>query len=143
VTVAARLAPIYCQIAGVPSAVDTVKAAACVLVIDDDPSICDLYATLLVEEGYRVETAADGIDGLQQLRCKPDLIVLDLAMPRMDGHEFLRQLGRLPAHLNTPVLVVSAQTSRVWPNGASAVMVKPFDLYALLGQVSGMLAIAT
>jgi CheY-like chemotaxis protein len=91
-------------------------------------------------EGYRVATATDGQDGLSQLDCGPDLIVLDLMMPVMDGHEFLRRLGALPVHTDTPVLVVSAQHDGSPPQGASAVMSKPFDTEALLGQVSGMLA---
>ena len=62
-------------------------------------------------------------------------------MPGMDGHEFLRRLARLPAHANTPVLVVTAQHRGGWPKGASAVARKPFDIDALLGQVSGLLAL--
>ena len=114
----------------------------CILVIEDDPSVRALYRSLLDGEGYRVETAIDGQDGLDQLGCAPDLIVLDLMMPVMDGHEFLRQLAGLPAHSDTPVLVVSAQQHSRPPIGASAVMWKPFDMDALLGQVSGMLALA-
>ena len=73
----------------------------CVLVIDDDPSIRALYTTLLRGEGYRVETAIDGQDGLNQLGCAPDLILLDLMMPFRDGNEFLRRLWRLAKHTHT------------------------------------------
>jgi CheY-like chemotaxis protein len=111
-----------------------------VLIVDDDPSIRELYTTLFVDEGYQVESARDGLEALDQLECKPDLIVLDLAMPRIDGHEFLRRLVRLPDYAQTPVLVVSAQDGDTIPRGASDVMWKPFEMDALLRRVSGMLA---
>jgi CheY-like chemotaxis protein len=118
-----------------------VTVAPCVLVVDDDPSIRALYRAIFSDEGYRVETAVNGQDALDQLGCAPDLIVLDLAMPFMDGTEFLRQFG-LGTHASTPVLVVSAHHGGKTPKGASAVMSKPFDTDTLLGQVSGMLALA-
>ena len=113
-----------------------------ILVIDDDPSIRELYTTLLHGEGYRVETAIDGQDGLNQLGCAPDLILLDLMMPFMDGSEFLRRLRRLAKHASTPVIVLSAQYAGATFQGAQAVMQKPFDMDALLGRVSGLLALA-
>ena len=115
----------------------------CILVIDDDPSIRALYTTLLRGEGYRVETAIDGQDGLNQLGCAPDLILLDLMMPFMDGNEFLRRLRRLAKHERTPVLVLSANFAAPTLTGAQAVMQKPFEMDALLGRVSRMLAPAT
>ena len=114
--------------------------APCILVIDDDASIRDLYATILRGEGYRVETAIDGQDGLNQLGCGPDLIMLDLMMPFMDGSEFLRRLRRLAQHERTPVLVLSAHFAGATFTGAQSVMQKPFDMDVLLGRVSGMLA---
>lgn len=65
---------------------------ACILVVDDDAAIRSFCRTLLGEEGYRVETAIGGRDAIHQLGCAPDLILLDLAMPGMDGYEFLRCL---------------------------------------------------
>jgi CheY-like chemotaxis protein len=113
-----------------------------VLVVDDDPSIRELYRSMFIDEGYRVESAVDGQDALDRLECEPDLIVLDLAMPWMDGHEFLRRLKGLPARALVPVLVVTAQLRGPKPEGATAIMCKPFDMDALLGQVSRMLTLA-
>jgi CheY-like chemotaxis protein len=127
-------------LADVQSARDTVTTAPCVLVVDDDPSIRDLYTTLLHGEGYRVATAVDGQAGLNQLSCGPDLILLDLTMPVMDGREFLRRLRRLAKHASTPVVVLSAHSAAATLDEAQAVMQKPFDLDALLGRVSGLLA---
>jgi len=118
---------------------DTVTAP-CVLVIDDDPNIRSVYATLLLDEGYRVETAINGQDGLNQLSCAPDLILLDLMMPVMDGHQFLERLRGLAKHRHTPVVVLSAMYAGTTMQGAQAVMQKPFDMDALLGRVSGLLA---
>ena len=123
------------------SAGDTVTAP-CVLVIDDDPNIRSLYATLLGDEGYRVETAVNGQDGLNQLSCAPDLILLDLMMPVMDGQHFLKRLRSLATHRRTPVVVLSAMFTGPTMEGAQAVMQKPFDMDALLGRVSGLLALA-
>ena len=110
-----------------------------ILVIEDDPNIRGLYTTLLQDDGYRVATAVDGQDGLDQLTCHPDLIILDLLMPFMDGHQFLRRLRGLTDHQGTPVLVVTAGTNAVTVDGAQAVMQKPFDTEALLLQVSDLL----
>jgi DNA-binding response OmpR family regulator len=119
-----------------------VSTKQCVLVVDDDASIRDLYTTLFTDEGYRVETATDGQDGLNQLGCAPDVILLDLMMPFMDGPEFLRRLRRLAKHALTPVIVLSANYTGTTYQGAQAVMQKPFDADLLLGCVSRLLKLA-
>jgi CheY-like chemotaxis protein len=122
-------------------AVAVSAAEPCVLVVEDDPTIRDLYSALLSDEGYRVETAIDGKDGLAHLTCSPDIILLDLLMPLMDGREFLRRLRKRAAQKLTPVLVISAiYDGSGIPAGAQAVMRKPFDALLLLEQMSRMLA---
>jgi len=102
---------------------------------------CDsVYAILLHDEGYRVETAVDGQDGLDRLACEPDLILLDLMMPFMDGREFLRRMRGRTEQADTPVIVISAAAEGLTVAGAQAVMQKPFDAQALLRHVSGLLA---
>jgi CheY-like chemotaxis protein len=128
--------------AAVQSDGETVTVPPCVLVVDDDPSIRDLYATMFHGEGYRVEMAVDGQDGLDRLSCHPDLIMLDLMMPVMNGQEFLRRLRTLANHATTPVVVVSAANAGATLKGAQGVVQKPFDVEALLGRVSGLLALA-
>ena len=125
---------------GVGSASGTVTfTTACILVIEDEPSIRSFLRTLLNDEGYRVETAIDGLDALQRLGCAPDLILLDLGMPVMDGYEFLARLRNLTTHSRTPVLVVSANTNGSPIDGAQGVLPKPFEVATLLGHVSGLL----
>ena len=83
--------------------------AKLVLVIDDDDSIRELLSFLVKKDGYRVETAVDGEDGLHKAeRLKPDLILLDLMLPRYGGFELLRQLqgGELT---RTPIVIVTGR----------------------------------
>ena len=67
-----------------------------ILLIEDDQFIVKMYKTKLELEGFEVVTAANGEEGLQKLaEAKPDLILLDLMMPKMDGFEFLRNMKRM------------------------------------------------
>jgi CheY-like chemotaxis protein len=109
-----------------------------VLVIDDDEGVRDCLTRLLEREGHAVATAADGRQALEYLHGHrpPRLILLDLAMPVMDGWEFLIQ-RRQYAHLrNLPVVAFSAVIDAERPDpralGAAEVLRKPFDLAALL-----------
>ena len=119
-----------------------IAAKPCILVIEDEPSIRSFMRTLLGDEGYRVETANDGLDGLQQLGCAPDLILLDLHMPVMDGYEFLARLRNTTGHNATPVLIVSANINGRPIDGAQGVLRKPFEIAALLSEVSALLPAA-
>ncbi|MCL5961646.1 MAG: response regulator [Chloroflexi bacterium] len=103
-----------------------------VLVIDDDPSLRELYRVILLEEGFSVLTAADGQEGLEKLaKSHPDLILVDLAMPRMDGVEFCQRLRHTSSYDEVPIIVVSAQ-SDIWQKareiGANGCLGKPFEL---------------
>lgn len=78
-----------------------------ILVIDDEQSVRDAFALALESEGYEVDTAADGEEGLRKFSVNPpDLVFLDLRMPGMGGIETLRQLKGLSP--NTPVYIVTA-----------------------------------
>lgn len=80
-----------------------------ILVVEDDSLMRHLFTMLLESEGWRVSTAAHGRDGLKQLDANcPDLILLDLMMPVMDGFEFLDHLHKNPAWGTIPVVVVTA-----------------------------------
>src|SRR5919199_5374278 len=80
-----------------------------VLVVDDDPAIRDVLSDVLTMEGYTVATAENGQAGLEQLqRARPDLILLDLLMPGMDGWTFARQCRADPAGRDIPIVVLSA-----------------------------------
>ena len=78
------------------------------LVVEDDPTVADIYSLSLERAGYRVVVARDGIEGLDMAgRESPDLIFLDIRMPRMDGVETLRALAADPATKDIPVVMLS------------------------------------
>lgn len=80
-----------------------------VLVVDDDEGIRDLLSMLIKKEGWRVETAEDGEEGERKaLALKPDLIVLDLMLPRYGGFELLKQLQRTELS-RTPIVIVTGR----------------------------------
>jgi len=108
-----------------------------VLVVDDDPTIRATVSDILELEGYKVSTATNGAEALREVeRGHPDVVVLDMRMPVMDGWSFARELHQ--RDLDVPILVVTAaQNARVWANeiDAAGYLAKPFDLLDLLDAV--------
>jgi CheY-like chemotaxis protein len=104
-----------------------------VLVVEDDHVAATVYSQVLELAGYAVETAGDGAAALQAIeRSRPDLVVLDIILPIMDGWVFLdriRQMSDAP-----PVVAVSAsgEVARALQVGASAAFTKPFALHDLV-----------
>lgn len=79
-----------------------------VMLVEDDPLIIRLYQKTLKLEGYEVETADNGLSALEQLPVyKPDIILLDIMMPTMNGVEFLGKMKADPAVANIPVIVLT------------------------------------
>lgn len=113
-----------------------------VLVLDDDVAFLEMMRSALVEEGHGVLAATDARAGLDLAhRSAPDVILLDVLMPGMDGPAFARAYSRLPGR-HAPIIVVtgasSAAAARV--ENAAAVLWKPFELEELMGvmrEVSG------
>lgn len=106
-----------------------------VLVVEDVADLRDFYAILLRDEGYEVACACDGADALRWLSWGPDVILLDLMMPVMDGYEFYSRLRKLPGE-HPPVIVVSAVAPmRSELPGIHAALPKPFDFTQLLHRV--------
>jgi DNA-binding response OmpR family regulator len=114
-----------------------------VLAVEDDPAILRGLADNLRFEGYEVITAMDGETGYRlQLERKPDLILLDLMLPRMNGLEFCRKLRG--AGIQTPVLILTArseESDRVLglDLGADDYMAKPFSVRELMARVRALL----
>ena len=82
-----------------------------ILLVDDDPDILDALSMILESRGYQVVTARDGLDGLTCLKAeKPDLMILDLLMPKMDGFAVCKELQdpRWSKFSNMPILVLSS-----------------------------------
>ncbi len=78
-----------------------------ILVAEDDPMVMKLYKAKLELEGFEVIEASDGRDALDKLKLKPDLILLDLMMPIMDGFEFLENIKDNKDYQKIPVIVLS------------------------------------
>jgi DNA-binding response OmpR family regulator len=126
-------------------AVDDPTAAArkTILIVEDDVEIRDLLRLALEDEGLQVESAADGLHALQRVRQEtPDLVILDLNMPRMGGVDFLYAWRTGIEAPEVPVIVITAaaQALRAQDLGVEAVFEKPFDIEMLLRHVRDLLA---
>jgi CheY-like chemotaxis protein len=112
--------------------------APVILVVDDNEEIREALHDFLALEGFEVRMAVDGAAALRDLQTNglPDLVLLDLRMPGMDGYEFLqhRSLDALIQHV--PVMVVTANSvERSIPYPVSGVFCKPVDLELLIGAI--------
>src|SRR5437868_3202309 len=113
-----------------------------VLIVDDEVVIADAVAAVLEDEGYRVATATNGQEGLTRAaELKPDLVLVDMMMPVMDGEEMCRRLREDPATRRIPVVVMSAvhRSVRDLPFDYVAFLSKPFDLDTLLDTIADAL----
>jgi two-component system response regulator MprA len=116
-----------------------------ILVVEDEPPLRTTLATALRSCGHRPVEAEDGAEALAQVHAtSPDLVLLDLQLPVMDGWEFLRRLRALPEFREMPVVVMSAAPHVVPAElDAQAFLPKPFDLDELLDVVDELLAEAS
>ena len=113
-----------------------------VLTVDDSRTMRDMLKMALVDAGFRVVQAEDGVHGLEMLEGEtPDVIVTDLNMPRMDGFGFIEALRQEAAHRGTPVLVLTTEVDsekkkRAKAAGATGWIVKPFDPAKLVDAIN-------
>ena len=85
-----------------------------ILVVDDEPDFCSIVQGQLEKEGYEVELAYNGVEGLEKIRANPpDAIVLDVMMPEMDGYEVCKELKADEATAGIPVILLTAVASHV------------------------------
>ncbi|MBN2558885.1 MAG: response regulator transcription factor [Clostridia bacterium] len=117
-----------------------------VLIIDDDENICELVSLYLLKEGYDVRTAFNGRSGLDMFaEWKPDLIILDIMMPGIDGWEVCRTIKKKHS---TPIMMLSAKGETFdkvlgLELGADDYIVKPFDAKELVARVKAVLRRST
>ncbi len=118
----------------------TVVKGGRILVVDDEPMVRDTLGQVLADEGYVVDVAADGEAALDRIRAaRPDVILLDLMMPGMNGRQFLSALREDSAFSAVPVLIMTAVHGleiNLNAIGASEVVEKPFDVDDLLNKVA-------
>jgi DNA-binding response OmpR family regulator len=120
-------------------------AKAKILVVDDEVYIVHILDFSLGMEGYDVVTALDGEQALEKVKLeKPDLIVLDIMMPKLDGYETCKQLKSDPATRHIPVILLSAKGRNVdqkvgFEVGADDYITKPFSPRKLVERVNALL----
>lgn len=114
--------------------------AATILVVEDDPALQETLVAILEFEGYAVLRARHGLEALERLRQRlPDLIVLDLMLPLLDGFGLAAELDREGLRGRVPILVLTADGhagEKARRIGAEAYLAKPFDLGALVDMVA-------
>ncbi|HAE83007.1 MAG TPA: DNA-binding response regulator [Ktedonobacter sp.] len=116
-----------------------------ILVVDDEPVLVETIAYNLEQAGYQVTTAADGASALQAARREvPDLIILDIMLPEMDGLEVCRQLRRESSTATTPIMMLTAKSDEIdkvvgLEVGADDYVTKPFGRRELLARVRALL----
>jgi twitching motility two-component system response regulator PilH len=116
-----------------------------VLVVEDSQAQRTMIADLLKGSGLSVTSASDGVEALEQIQGhRPDLIVLDIVMPRMNGYEVCRRLKADPKTQHLPIVMCSSkgeEFDRYWgmKQGADAYIAKPFQPTELVGTVKQLL----
>jgi chemosensory pili system protein ChpA (sensor histidine kinase/response regulator) len=121
----------------------TLRKMPIVMVVDDSLTVRKVTQRFLVREGYQVVLAKDGVDALEQLQTlTPDLMLVDIEMPRMDGFDLTRNVRNDERTVNTPIIMITSRTADKHRNyalelGVNAYFGKPFQEDKLLEAISG------
>ena len=124
-----------------PALAVAVPRAPVVMVVDDSLTVRKITGRLLEREGYRVLTAKDGVDALEQVEAaRPDLMLMDIEMPRMDGFDLARNIRTNPTTANVPIIMISSRSAQKHRNhalelGVNAFIGKPYQESELLAQI--------
>jgi DNA-binding response OmpR family regulator len=114
-------------------------------VVEDDPELVELLSFNLQKAGFAIGTAADGVEALKKARsAAPDLILLDLMLPELDGFAVCEILRHDPATASIPIIMLTAASSRLsrlagFEAGANDYITKPFSLKQLVSRVTALL----
>ncbi len=117
-----------------------------ILVVEDDINLSELIKMRLEENGFEVVTAYDGVDAISQVRKNtPDLIVLDLMLPKLDGYQVCMILKNYESFSKIPIIIISARISTeakeiALRTGADAFVLKPFDGQKLVAIIKNLLS---
>ena|SRR5579884_879304 len=108
-----------------------------ILVVDDELTIRELLVDLLTDEGYEVVAVNNGDRALEALpREAPDLVIMDVMMPGLDGREVVRRMRRTREQAEIPVIIMSAAIAVEPPDRNAYFLAKPFDIAELLSSIS-------
>jgi len=118
-----------------------------ILVVDDEPDIVKVLVARLKEQGYAIATAFDGNQAVVQAeQYQPDLIILDIMMPGMDGTEAAQKLKENPKTERIPIIFLSALQTKTEEKkggdriGGNVILAKPFEMNILLGKIREMIS---
>ncbi len=115
-----------------------------VLIAEDDDQLAQIVAEALEEEGFRTQRASDGISALNAiLETRPDVILLDLMLPRLQGYDICGMVRKTNAVHQIPIVVISGRSTlqdrlRAFELGADDYVIKPFELDELLARVEAI-----
>jgi two-component system chemotaxis response regulator CheY len=116
------------------------ESSRTVLVVDDDPGVLEVLELALSAEGYQVVLARNGREALERAAARrPNVMLVDLMMPIMDGWQFVRECRKIQSYGQTPVIILSAARNvneAARDLGVQAVVSKPFNLDDLLNLVA-------
>lgn len=121
------------------------NARRLIMIVDDSVTVRKVTSRLLERQGYDIVTAKDGVDAMEQLEnVKPDLMLLDIEMPRMDGFEVTNLVRHHEVHRDLPIIMITSRTGekhreRAFSLGVSHYMGKPFQEAELLSNVENLL----
>jgi DNA-binding response OmpR family regulator len=119
-----------------------------VLVVEDDAAIIELLHFLLEQEGLEVEVARDGLEALDKMEAwSPDLVLLDLRLPKLEGMDVLWEMRQNPKWSNIPVIIISVDSSpqtmlQGWRLGVDSYFIKPFDPDELIRVVRRIISVS-
>ncbi|HXF58424.1 MAG TPA: response regulator [Candidatus Saccharimonadales bacterium] len=122
-----------------------IQPRARVLVVDDEADLIRILQFGLEAIGYQVETASDGQEALKKAReQKPDIILLDLMLPKLDGYKVCRLLKFDERYKNIPIIILSARTQEgdqllAMEMGANRFITKPYDFSEVLSHIEALL----
>jgi twitching motility two-component system response regulator PilH len=120
-----------------------------ILIIDDSPTDVRVFTTLLERAGHQVQAVHSAEEGIERVHAQlPDVVIMDVIMPGMNGFQATRMLTRDPATASVPVIIIttkSMETDRVWGlrQGAKAFITKPVNEKELLGCIDNLLPSAS
>lgn len=118
--------------------------SAKILIVEDNPDSREYLATFLRIEGYTIDTAVDGVEGIEHVKSnRPDLIISDITMPNLTGIEMLIKLREIPGFSNIPIFMVSAygdgKLAEAMKAGANQALKKPVDSNMLLDMIRSLI----
>lgn len=119
---------------------------ASILIIDDSPTCSQIIAKIVQQRGHSVSFARDGESGIKKVRAKkPDLVLMDLIMPGMNGFQAMRKLNHDPETSDIPVIIVSSKDQEAdivygQRQGAVEYIVKPFDKAMMFAKIDKALS---